>query len=563
MDFNATIDIKPKLNGFDLSHNHYTTMEMGGLYPIAWLECVPGDIHRLDIQSLVRVQPMVSPILNNLTCDIHAFFVPTRLLWKDWESFITTIVQGKIPPETFKGSPPVWLQQDNDPNSVTQLGEINTDSHSLWDMFGLSRIFKKDAIAENRPTDFLRRAYIDIWNNWFRDENLQEEIDYYNSDVQTVLPRAWRKDYFTAAYYTRQKGNSPSVPLNLEGSVTWDKMFSDALDSSFLAFNEGDQHETSLLAFNTGGSGVPAGFRLEGGRPVDLQDIRYFQDRQSGLVRNEVVNRQAFLDYLNSNSGVTLKGATFTVDDLRDVFAIQKFLTRLMSSGSRYIEFLQSQFGVSPSDARLQIPERIGGTTFNIQISEVIATADTINAEGQTVNPQGAQSGHGLSVSSGNLGSYKCLEFGYIIVLANIQPPAVYTDRMPRELFRKTLLEQFNPHFVNLSFQDVKNREIYATGEDVDNEVWAFDGRYDEMREKQSYISGDLYNKLFYYLNFRKFKTKPSFNRDFIECNPGKDIFKVQDEPPFICNFYLNFKSLRPLPLVSEPGLIDHVYGGL
>ena len=236
MDFNATIDIKPKLNGFDLSHNHYTTMDMGGLYPIAWLECVPGDIHRLDIQSLVRVQPMVSPILNNLTCDIHAFFVPTRLLWKDWESFITTIVQGKIPPETFKGSPPVWLQQDDNPDSITQLGAINTDSHSLWDMFGLSRIFKKDAIAENRPTDFLRRAYIDIWNNWFRDENLQEEIDYYNSDLQTVLPRAWRKDYFTAAYYTRQKGNSPSVPLNLEGSVTWDKTFNEALDKTLLNF---------------------------------------------------------------------------------------------------------------------------------------------------------------------------------------------------------------------------------------------------------------------------------------------------------------------------------------
>lgn len=558
MDFNATIDIKPKLNGFDLSHNHYTTMDMGGLYPIAWLECVPGDIHRLDIQSLIRVQPMVSPILNNLTCDIHAFFVPTRLLWKDWESFITTIVQGKIPPETFKGSPPVWLQQDDNPNSITQLGVINTDSHSLWDMFGLSRIFKKDAIAENRPTDFLRRAYIDIWNNWFRDENLQEEIDYYNSDLQTILPRAWRKDYFTAAYYTRQKGNSPSVPLNLEGSVTWDKTFNLALDTLVILPDSELNGPGSIYPLKVGTHRSSSGVEK---RTLGGKDGTAGQDEV--LYTLGVQNRQDFLDYLNSNSGVTLKGATFTVDDLRDVFAIQKFLTRLMSSGSRYIEFLQSQFGVSPSDARLQIPERIGGTTFNIQISEVIATADTINAQGQTVNPQGAQSGHGLSVSSGNLGSYKCLEFGYIIVLANIQPPAVYTDRIPRELFRKTLLEQFNPHFVNLSFQDVKNREIYATGEDVDNEVWAFDGRYDEMREKQSYISGDLYNKLFYYLNFRKFKTKPSFNRDFIECNPGKDIFKVQDEPPFICNFYLNFKSLRPLPLVSEPGLIDHVYGGL
>lgn len=553
MDFNATVDIKPKLNGFDLSHNHFTTMNMGGLYPIAWFECLPGDIHRLDIQALIRVQPMISPILNNLTCDIHAFFVPTRLLWKDWESFITTIVQGKIPPATYSGLPPVWCQHDDDPDSVTKLVDIKTDSHSIWDMLGLSRKFNKKAKAEYRPTDFIRRAYLKVWNDWFRDENLQEEIDYYNSDHQDILPRAWRKDYFTAAYYTRQKGNSPSVPLNLQGSVTWDKTFDESLDSIHILqgvdVNAIDLGSLNIY-YNNGNSKAYAigTTKSVGAYPA------------SGKADMIAKNREAFLDYLNNNTGVTLKGATFTVDDLRDVFAIQKFMTRLMSSGSRYVEFLQSQFNVNPGDSRLQLAERIGGTTFNIQISEVIQTGQQTDAQG---TPLGTQSGHGLSVSAGSLGSYKCLEFGYIIVLANIQPPAVYTDRMPRSLYRKTLLEQFNPHFVNLSFQEVRNREIYAIGDEQDEGVWAFDGRYDELRELQSYISGDLYDKLSYYLNFRKFADKPAFNKDFIECNPGMDIFKVQDEPPFICNFYCNFKSLRPMPLVSEPGLIDHVYGGL
>lgn len=544
MDFNLQNDIKPKLNGFDLSHNHFTTMEMGLLYPIAWLECVPGDIHRLDLQALVRVQPMISPILNNLTCDIHAFFVPTRLLWKDWEDFITTIEQGSIPPKNFEGSPPVWCFKDDSPEDT--LPDIDTSAHSLWDMFGFSRIFNKSASADLRPLDFLRRSYYFIWNEWFRDENLQEPIDYFNSDKQDLCYRAWRKDYFTAGYISRQKGNSPSVPLTGTGSARWDTNF----------FNEtyavGTVSTASVyLVRGVGGSTEPR-------TPV-------YEMLANGIQKNvlspgatlDQANKD-FLDYLNSNSFDFSKAGTFDVNDLREMFAIQKFMERLMMSGSRYIEFLQSQFGVSPSDSRLQIPERIGGTSFNIQISEVIqtgaATADS---------PQGNQTGHGLSVSAGSLGSYKVVEFGYIIVLANIQPPSVYTDRLPRSMYRKTLLEQFNPHFVNLSFQATNRREIYADGTEKDNDIFNFDGRYDELRENQSYISGDLYDKLDYYLNFRKFEAAPAFNSDFIECKPGKEIFAVQDEPPFICNFFLNFKALRPLPLVSEPGLIDHVYGGL
>nr|DAI40440.1 MAG TPA: Major capsid protein [Microviridae sp.] len=539
MDFNLTNDINPKLNAFDLGHNHFTTINMGDLVPISWLECVPGDIFNLDMEMLVRAQPMLAPIMNNLTCDIHAFFVPTRLLWKDWESFCTTIIQDSIPPKTFEGTPPVWGQKD-DVEQAT-LPNINLASMSLWDYFGFSRIFKVDALADKRPLDFLRRAYYFIWNEWFRDENLQEPIDYYNTDRQDVLKRAWRKDYFTASYVGRQKGTSPSVPLSGTGSVKWTKQFFTQLASV--------QETNEVFAFrkiDNKGIGMRA-VQLEGG---------------IGSYPTLDQTNQAFLDFLNDNSFDMSNVGTFDTNDLREMFQIQKFLERLMMAGSRYIEFLQSQFGVSPSDSRLQIPERIGGTSFNIKISEVIATAETELANGE-VNPQGNQSGHGLSVSAGSLGTYKAVEFGYIIVLANIQPPAVYVDRIPKEMFRKTLLEQYNPHFVNLSFQATENREIYAQGTTEDEGIFAYAGRYDEMREKQSYISGDMYDKLDFYLNFRKFTTLPRFNSDFIECKPDNHIFKVQDEPPFLCNFYCDFKALRPLPLVSEPSLIDHVYGGI
>lgn len=541
MDFNLTNDINPKLNAFDLSHNHFTTMNMGDLVPISWLECVPGDIFNLDMEMLVRAQPMLAPILNNLTCDIHAFFVPTRLLWKDWESFCTTIVQGSIPPKTYEGTPPVWCEMDD--KEQTKMPNIDTKSMSLWDYFGFSRIFKVDAIKEKRPLDFLRRAYYFIWNEWFRDENLQEPIDYYNSELQNILPRAWRKDYFTASYIGRQKGTSPSVPLSGQGSVKWTSSYQKSLDSFTLNI----------------------GIRPSGQANVVLSGSELKSTANNGPVsvgNNEIINRDDFLEYLNANSFDLSNVGTFDTNDLREMFQIQKFLERLMMAGSRYIEFLQSQFGVSPSDSRLQIPERIGGTSFNIKISEVIATAETELKNGE-INPQGNQSGHGLSVSAGSLGTYKAVEFGYIVVLANIQPPSVYVDRIPKEMFRKTLLEQYNPHFVNLSFQATENREIYAQGTDEDEGIFAYAGRYDEMREKQSYISGDMYDKLDFYLNFRKFNTLPRFNKDFIECKPDNHIFKVQDEPPFICNFFCDFKALRPLPLVSEPSLIDHVYGGI
>lgn len=527
-DYDITTELHPGKNAFDLSHNHFTTLRMGGLYPVCWHECLPGDIFTLDFQALVRVQPMLAPIMNNLTVDLHAFFVPTRTLWNNWEDFITTIDQDSIPPKNFEGTPPVWTEKSD--GSVV---DINTDSHSLWDMFGFSRIYDKQAPKERRPVDFLRRAYISIWNNWFRDENLQDPIDFKNSDLQTILPRAWRKDYLTAGFTSRQKGTSSSIPLSGTGSAKWTEPF------------------VKVIA-QTANVGAVAG------RTIDGRKYGFAVDAE---VSEQSINND-FLNYLNSNSFDLSGVGTFTVNDLRDMFQIQKFMELLMRAGSRYIEFLQSQWGVSPSDARLQIPERIGGSSFNIQISEVVATADTQLADNKR-NIQGNQTGHGLSVASGHCGNYKCEEFGYIMILANIQPPAVYVDRMPRSMFRKSLLEQVNPHFVNLGYQSVLKREVYANGKPEDEDIFNYQGRYDELREELSYISGDFYDILDFYLNFRKFNNRPAYNKEFIEVKEDNHIFQIQDEPPFLCNFYFNHKVLRALPLFNQPGLIDHVYGGL
>lgn len=552
-DYNLTTELHPDKNAFDLSHNHFTTLKMGGLYPVCWHECLPGDIFTLDFQALVRVQPMLAPIMNNLTVDLHAFFVPTRLLWNKWEDFITTIEQDSIPPKNFEGVPPVWTEKED--GSVS---DIDTSSHSLWDMFGFSRIFDKKAPKERRPVDFLRRAYILIYNHWFRDENLQDPIDFKNSDLQTILPRAWRKDYLTAGFTSRQKGTASSIPLTGTGSAKWTEPFTKVMDKFGISLNFVTDSSAQNMCY----------VRADSSLNVPLTSFPVSGTNKTGnivynaLTDGDSINRSDFLDYLNSNSFDLSSVGTFTVNDLRDMFQIQKFMELLMRAGSRYIEFLQSQWGVSPSDARLQIPERIGGSSFNIQISEVISTAETELSNNRT-NPQGNQTGHGLSVAEGHCGNYKCEEFGYILILANIQPPAVYVDRMPRSMFRKSLLEQVNPHFVNLGYQAVLKREVYADGTTDDDDIFNYQGRYDELREELSYVSGDFYDILDFYLNFRKFGNRPAYNSEFIEVKEDNHIFQVQDEPPFLCNFYFNHKALRPLPLFNQPGLIDHVYGGL
>lgn len=546
MNFNLMNDIKPKLNSFDLSHNHYMTLDFGKLYPIAWMECVPGDIFDLSVQALVRVQPMDAPIMNNITCDLHAFFVPTRLLWDDWESFITTVDQNSIPPKTFEGTPPVWGDYDDD-DVINGITEIDTSSGSLWDCLGFSRIFKKDAMRGLRPTDFLRRAYYFIWNEWFRDENLQEPIDFKKTGKQELLYRAWRKDYFTAAYYGRQKGTSPAINLSGSTKVLFNGELPNYLGFTYSPANgQAGNNNNYTVVYHADGNEAKGKLYLANNASVTQEVSQPISSKY----------KDAFVQYLQDNSVDFANVGTFDTNDLRDMVQIQKFFERLMMAGSRYIEFLQSQFGVSPSDARLQIPERIGGTSFNINISEVIQNSATTST-----SPQGTQTGHGLSVSAGHIGNYKAVEFGYIMILGNIQPPSVYVDRMPKSVYRKTLLEQFNPHFVNLSFQAINNREIYASGEMIDNEIFAFAGRYDELREQQSYVSGDFYDLLDFYLNFRKFDEKPSYNSEFIECKPNNNIFSVKDEPPFLCNFYIDCRALRPIPVVSEPGLVDHVFG--
>ena len=530
--------LNPPLHPFNLSHNHFTTMDFGLLYPVMYQECVAGDIFQLRCEALVRALPLVAPILNNMTLSLTAFFVPNRIIFKDWESFFTGIDQSTIPPQTYDKLLPVWCEGD-DGNFPTD--SLLTDKTSIWRALGLNCLGLSSTVWSDikayLPTDLVRRAYYKIWNDWFRDENFQDPIDFtstqlsVNGKQQKLMRRAWEKDYFSAALYSRQKGTAPSVPLSLTGSAIFDySCVSDPVafpydSSSFYNLQSGEGSGSRHFSFV-----LPNTF--------DKADVA-----------------SSFNDFLNSND-ISGTSAGFTVNDFRDLTALQHQLEGLMIYGSRYIEVLQGVYGTSPTDARLQIAERLGGMTFNVRVSEVLQTSSSTDT-----SPQGNQTGHALGVSEGQLISYKCEEPGWIIVLADIKPPAVYRNRFPREFFRRSQLEQYSPYQVNLSFQAINNREIFGTLSAQDDGVWAYQGRYDEMRCRMSYVSGQLLDTMEYYLSVRRFSSLPAMNGDFIECNPDDDVFAVTDEDKFICNFYFDLQAMRPLPPVSIPGLVDHVYG--
>lgn len=515
--------LHPGLNGFDLSSDHFTTAYPGTLIPIDFRECIPGDKFDIDIETMIRCQPMLAPILGTFIFRVDFFFVPTRLVWKKWIDFITTIEQDKIPPTQFDGSPPVWAESDDG-----QIDDIDTSSMSLWDYFKLPRQFKKNASKEARPVDYLRRGYYLIYNEWYRDQNIQEPIDFHNDRTQKVLHRSWRKDYFTSGFTSRQKGDPVSIPLTSTQGVN----FNLSENSSNFDFGPVPNYTVSVAG------SFPSG--LSGNSASALENVLSGFDRTMSAYNT--------IDW----SQVT----TFDVSDMRDMFAIQRFMEHNMMFGTRYIEYLKSWFGVAPSDKTLQRPDLIGTIEFPIKVSEVIQNSES------NLTPQGNQTGHGLGVGKGQIANYMTEEYGYIIAIANIQPPAVYHQGIPRCLFRKTIFDQVNPAFYNLSYQAVHRREIFATGDlEEDEIIFNYQGRFDECREEHSKISGDLRDKLSFYLNFRNFEEAPVYNGEFIECKPSLDVFAVQDEPPFIIWFYSDIKAMRPLPPVSTPGRIDHIYG--
>jgi hypothetical protein len=484
---------------------------MGQLIPVMCDEVVPGDFFQIGNQAVIRFQPLVAPILHEINMYTHYFFVPYRLLWDEFEEFITGGFQGS----STVSLPKWWGSNRND--------------RSLWDYLGLPLRGGGQLETDlTLPISFPRDAYNLVYNEFYRDETLQPEVSHEN---EVILHRNWEKDYFTSALPWQQRGVAPALPISGFTSAVW-------------------ANNVDLVWPPVPSSGSSATINYTDG---DLRRAPFDADSKLALEGGKVL-REGGLTALNDNTVDLSHAATFDVSDLRLAFQIQKWMERNARSGARYTEFLQSHFGVSPRDERLQRPEYIGGSKTPIIISEVLQTSAT-----QTGSAQGNLAGHGIAISDSFCGKYHASEFGLIIGIMSVMPRSSYSQGLSRQWIKNTKYDFYFPEFAHLSEQAIFNAEIYLNDEQVTNEsVFGYQGRYDELRTKQNMVVAGMRSDFDYWHLSREFAEIPLLNSTFITCLPRKDIFAVPSEPGLIVSYANLIKAFRPMPVKAEPGLIDH-----
>lgn len=610
---------KPSKNAFSLRHSNLCDMGFGDVVPIDCIEMVPGDVFRNDVNIVGRLSnSLSSPMLADMDVIVEAFFVPTRLLMGHDANFDTPVGERNFE-ELLVGG-----KDGNEDLSVPVYGLPNKELK-----FGFGGISDYIGIQQNVvinsadvPLVFPWRAYRFIWNEFYRFEQLEEEIQVCqylnagndadstkisNADYDKLLKRGWRRDYFTSALPFQQFGTSPAFQLegvlpvefyypdtsvNLNYHVdapptgnTW-YPYSGTGTVNFPSYSKQGSVDYTVdpvsWTFNRKTSGEYNGsgtsnvhftprypdfavWQDVSGEYNGSPNFNYFSD---GEVQGSCTPSASFSFTTYPKGRVDLRDAvTFDISDIRTNFQIQKWMERNARGGVRYTEYLQSHFGVSPSDARLQRPEFVGSFRLNWIVSEVLQTSAT--QDGSTA--QGNQAGQAICIGSGSLGTYKAYEFGYYMIMASVIPKAQYQQGLPRWLSRRTRFDFYSPEFAHLSEQAVLNKELFVSGNtETDNDIFGFQGIWNELRYLPSRVSyhmrSDAPDYSFdYWHQARFFSSTPVLNKEFLEIgstDSGKAElmrpFAVQDENPFIMHFGFNLRANRPIPYLAEPGLVDH-----
>lgn len=500
---------RPSKSVFDLSYEVLTTCDAKQLIPIAVDEVVPGDVFQYNVESVIRMQPLVAPILHELNVDYHYFFVPYRLLWDGFEDFITGGKDGDDDSEY-----PTW-----EPTTAM------SDEESLWDYLGFPITATPGTPLDPegfRPSMFPRSAYYFIYNEYYRDENIIDEVDYKVDEVTEygIKNRCWSKDMFAAALPWQQRGTSPALPLVGTGYADFSNSFVEQAVSG-APINADTTNET-LYAY----SGA------------------YYNDEAVVAFNKNVIDLSAI--------------GSIDLNELRLSTQIQRWMELNARGGIRYEEFIYSHFGERPGDSRMQIPEYIGGAKFPLIISEVLQTSE----DGAT--PQGNLAGHGISVGKKFIGKYRVKEFGLIMGIMSIMPKAKYEQGIDRQWYKQTRFDFCFPEFVNLSEQPIYQAELFVTNnsEAENTTIFGYCGRYDEMRVKHDKVTGqfrkDHSASLDYWNASRQFSSAPLLNESFLTSGMRNDMFAVTDEHGFLVNVGNIIKAVRPIPYMSNPGYLDH-----
>lgn len=515
---------------FDRSHTYKTTLNADYLVPILVDEVLPGDSFKLDMSFLCRISTPIAPIMDSIYIDTFFFFVPMRLVWKHTQQFFGQ--------EDYPGATTDYVvPQTTAPDDGWPVG-------SFEDYIGLPT-----SVSGIKANELAARAYALIWNEWFRDENLQNPVNLSTwaeienaSDLDDIgvgdagftgthalLKRGKRHDYFTSALPWPQKG--PGVGISLSGNAP--------------VIGNNEAQPNYWIADSLGGSATHgANFGFVGGTG------NYFYPKPAGTK-----DAPAFPAMMADMSQVT----AVTINSLREAFQLQKLYERDARGGTRYTEIIRSHFGVVSPDARLQRPEWLGGSESTLIINPVVQQSAT-NSDG---TPQGNLAAFGLCASSKHGFTKSFVEHGLVIGLVNIRSPLSYQQGIPRMFSRRTRFDYYWPVLAHLGEQAILNQEIYAQGNADDSKVFGYQERYAEYRYFPNQITGEFRSTYAQSLDYwhlgEKFDSLPVLNDEFITSNSPMDrIVAVPSEPQFIFDSFFKMKCARPMPVYGVPGLVDH-----
>jgi len=516
-------------SSFDRSHGLKTTIDAGYLYPIFWDEALPGQTKTVDPTIFARINTPLFPLMDNLYMDVHFFFVPYRQVWDNWRKFCGEQVDpGDTTDYTI-------------PQQQTQQGQIAVGS--LADYFGLPT-----GTPGLEFSDLPFRAYKHIWNEWYRDQNLQQTEDFSKGDASMsnynyLLKRGKRHDYFTSCLPWLQKGDSVNLPLGSQATIKLDGT------NNELVFRSQHQH---------------AGINLDS-TPI-VPEVKQLNG-SSYSTFNEETDRTNIDPTEYTGAYADLSSATAsTVNELRKAFQIQKLLERDARSGTRYSEVVKAHFGVDFLDVTYR-PEYLGGSTSPVTFQEIPYTAAQTPGSSYMGTPAQATgdlaAAGQIVVNSGGF-TKSFTEHGIVIGLASVRADLTYQQGVDRFWSRETRYDFYWPALAHIGEQAVLNKEIYATGSGTqDNGVFGYQERWAEYRYKQSKITGKMRSNASSSLDAwhlsQEFSSAPSLNSTFIEENPPMDrVTAFPNEPDFHMDCHFRFTDVSPMPVFSVPGLIDH-----